>query len=188
MLIGIAGPKRSGKTTLAEGLCKVFSLEHHSFAGPIRAFVASILGYTLEELEVRKEEPVVWLDGKTPRQLMQTVGTEWGRATVHDELWVRSLLARVPAEGAVISDVRFPNEAEAILAAGGIVSNIVSQAGSPPYPWVDFIFYPMAAMSGQQVTWSTQQSDAINHLPSETKTNPSQQDAYNYLVIDVTGY
>jgi hypothetical protein len=121
MLIGIAGPKRSGKTTLAEGLCKVFSLEHHSFAGPIRAFVANILGYTLEGLELRKEEPVVWLDGKTPRQLMQTVGTEWGRVTVHDDLWVRSLLARVPAEGAVISDVRFPNEAEAILAAGGIV-------------------------------------------------------------------
>jgi hypothetical protein len=121
MLIGIAGPKRSGKTTLAEGLCKVFSLEHHSFAGPIRAFVASILGYTAEELEARKEEPVAWLDGKTPRQLMQTVGTEWGRAMVHDELWVRSLIARVPVWGAVISDVRFANEAEAILAAGGIV-------------------------------------------------------------------
>jgi hypothetical protein len=68
------------------------------------------------------------------------------------------------------------------------VSNIVSQAGQPPYPWVDFIFYPMASFSGQQITWSTQQSDAINHIPSETKTNASQQDSYNYLVIDVTGY
>ncbi|KAF1045625.1 deoxynucleotide monophosphate kinase family protein [Xylophilus sp.] len=121
MLIGIAGPKRSGKTTLAEGLCQVFGLEHLSFAGPIRAFVASILGWSLNELEASKEEQVTWLDGITPRQMMQTVGTEWGRQMVHDQLWVRSMLARIPDEGGVISDVRFENEAKAILDMGGVV-------------------------------------------------------------------
>lgn len=68
------------------------------------------------------------------------------------------------------------------------VSNIVSQAGSPPFPWVDFVFYPMASISGYQVSWSVKDSDPISHLPSETKTNASQQDSLNFLVIDVTGY
>jgi hypothetical protein len=40
---------------------------------------------------------------------------------VHPDLWLRSLLARIPAQGAVVSDVRFPNEAEAIIEAGGVV-------------------------------------------------------------------
>jgi hypothetical protein len=120
-LIGIAGPKRSGKDTLGRGLAAALGLQQDSFAGPLRAFVATMLGLTLAELEEVKEAPVAWLDGVTPRSMMQTVGTEWGRRMVHPDLWLRALLARVPAEGAVISDVRFPNEAEAIIEQGGVV-------------------------------------------------------------------
>jgi len=75
------------------------------------------------------------------------------------------------------------------LVAGNIpyryVSNVVSQAGTPPFPWVDFVIYPMVAMSGQQLTWSAQQSQAADHPPSQTFVNSSMQDSYNYLVIDV---
>jgi hypothetical protein len=124
MLIGIAGPKRSGKDTLARGLCAALGLSQDSFAGPLRAFVANTLGMTLAELEDAKEAPIAWLDGITPRHLMQTVGTEWGRRMIHADLWLRACLARLPAEGAVISDVRFPNEAEAITNAGGAVIRI----------------------------------------------------------------
>lgn len=121
ILVGIAGPKRSGKNTLAAGLCAATGLKEVSFAGPLRTFVADILGITLDELEQRKEQPVDWLDGVTPRAMMQTVGTEWGRSTVHRDLWLRSLFARLPSGGGVISDVRFPNEAQAILDRGGVV-------------------------------------------------------------------
>lgn len=121
MLIGIAGPKRSGKDTLAHGLSKALGLPVDSFAAPLRQFVANLLNCSLATLEECKEHPVKWLDGKTPRQLMQTVGTEWGRDMVHPELWLRSLLHRVQYKGAIISDVRFPNEAKAILERGGIV-------------------------------------------------------------------
>lgn len=124
MIVGITGAKRSGKNTLADGLCQKLWLEHHSFAGPLREFVARILGWSLDELELRKEEPIDWLDGKTPRYLMQTVGTEWGREMIHPELWVRSLAHRIP-ERAVISDVRFDNEARAILSRGGVVIRVV---------------------------------------------------------------
>lgn len=121
MLIGLAGPKRSGKSTLAAGLCESLGLAEDSWAGPIRRFVADTLGWTMDELEARKEAPIHWLGGVTARQMMQTVGTEWGRRMVHGDLWLRSLFMRIPAEGAVISDCRFPNEAQAILDRGGMV-------------------------------------------------------------------
>lgn len=123
MLVGIAGAKRAGKDTLARGLCAAFGLPQDSFAAPLRRFIADLLGWTLEELEARKEDPIDWLDGITPRHMMQTAGTEWGRDMVHGELWVRSLLHRL-AGGGIISDVRFPNEARAIRERGGIVIQV----------------------------------------------------------------
>jgi hypothetical protein len=122
MIIGIAGPKRSGKTTLANALCETYRIAHLSFAAPIRDFIASLVGCSLAELERVKEKPVAWLDGITPRQMMQTLGTEWGRRMVHSELWVRRVMYQAThGGGAVISDVRFPNEAEAIRGRGGVV-------------------------------------------------------------------
>ena len=124
VLIGIAGPKRAGKDTLAQGLKVVFNLPQDSFAGPIRRFIADILGMTPDQLEAQKEDPIEWLDGVTPRQMMQTVGTEWGRQMVHPDLWVRSLMHRVHKTGGIISDVRFSNEAEAIRERGGVVLQV----------------------------------------------------------------
>lgn len=124
MIIGIAGKKRAGKDTLAAGLSSALGMPRDSFAAPIRAFVGQITGMRPDELEASKEQPLEWLDGVTPRQMMQTVGTEWGRQSVHAELWVRSLFARAPRGGVIVSDVRFPNEADAILARGGIVFRV----------------------------------------------------------------
>lgn len=130
LLIGFAGRKRSGKTTAAELL-----MAHHGFAGvsfaqPMRRFVADLLGITLAELEQVKEEPVDWLDGEaTPRHMLQTLGTEWGREMVHPELWVRTTMRaaddlRSNGYAVAISDVRFDNEAKAIIARGGFVVEI----------------------------------------------------------------
>jgi len=121
MLIGIAGPKRSGKDTLAKGLSKALNLPVDSFAAPLRKFVAELLNCSVATLESCKEHPIKWLDGATPRSMMQTVGTEWGREMVHPELWVRSLFHRLRTSGGIISDVRFENEAREIRARGGIV-------------------------------------------------------------------
>lgn len=120
LLIGIAGSKRAGKTLLANMLAERYGLLHTSFAAPIREFTAHLLGGTLEQLEVEKESPIAWLDGVTPRQIMQTMGTDWARMMVHPDIWVRTCMRKVAGAGrAVISDVRFPNEARAIRSAGG---------------------------------------------------------------------
>ncbi len=118
--IGIAGPKRSGKDTLANLLSGALRRPVDSFAAPLRELTCRVLGMTPAELEECKETPIPWLADTTPRTMMQTLGTEWGRDMVHPELWVRSLFAR-HQHGCIISDVRFPNEARAIRQRGGVV-------------------------------------------------------------------
>lgn len=127
-LVGITGKARSGKDTLAEYL-----VEHHgflklSFAEPIRRFVSDITGHSVEELTdgPLKEEHLGWLD-TTPRRLMQTVGTEWGREMVDPDLWLKVAHRRIRearqagVPGIVIADVRFDNEAEFVRRWGGEV-------------------------------------------------------------------
>ncbi|MDA3306243.1 MULTISPECIES: hypothetical protein [Stenotrophomonas] len=123
LYIGIAGSNRAGKDTLANGLASALGLPCDSFAAPLRQFVAAILGLTVRELDSHKEVAIDWLAELTPRHLMQTAGTEWGRDRVHPELWVRSLFARLP-EGGLVTDVRFANEARAIRRRGGVVIHV----------------------------------------------------------------
>lgn len=137
LIIGIAGQKRAGKDSVAAALSYGAEREHgegfvawrESFAKPIRSFVASLLGVSLVELEDLKESPVEIFDGKTPRQMMQTLGTEWGRKMVHENIWL--LAAKIRIQQAVdngaapdlvlFTDVRFDNEAQMIRDMSGVV-------------------------------------------------------------------
>jgi deoxynucleotide monophosphate kinase-like protein len=59
----------------------------------------------------------------TVARSLQLIGTECFRDLVDKDVWVRALFDRWEKEGRppmVISDVRFPNEAAAIRAAGGV--------------------------------------------------------------------
>ena len=112
----------SGKSTVAKMLGGVT----FSFADPLRDFVARTLtslghdGFDL--VRNHKEEKILGI-GVTPRQMMQTLGTEWGRACVHPELWV--MIAEFESKNwlrsvnVTFDDVRFPNEADMIRRLGG---------------------------------------------------------------------
>jgi hypothetical protein len=97
-------------------------------ADPIYAALASILGIPETVLRQRstKERPIEWL-GKSPRQLLQTLGTDWGRTLVAEDLWLRIArrrieeLASTGAGAIVIADVRFDNEAAMVHEMGGEV-------------------------------------------------------------------
>lgn len=60
----------------------------------------------------------------SPRVMLQTLGTEWGRS-VDEDLWVSCLLMRsaktieAGAPGVAVSDVRFRNELQALRDVGG---------------------------------------------------------------------
>lgn len=128
-IIGLTGVARAGKDSVAQCLRDLYGYRQESFAAPIREFVARILGCDLATLESIKEKPIAWLGGTTPRWMMQTVGTEWGRRTIDPDLWVKACMHRVAdhinlGSRVVISDVRFDNEAENIIARGGHVWRI----------------------------------------------------------------
>jgi hypothetical protein len=62
---------------------------------------------------------------------MQTLGTEWGRNLIADDLWVKSAIRRAGDLRTVITDVRFPNEMEAVVAAGGVCFGITADWITP---------------------------------------------------------
>lgn len=131
-LIGFCGIAGSGKSTAAGHLVAAHGFRRVRFAGPLKAMLAA-LGCSPEEIDgAAKELPCDLLGGRTPRQAMQTLGTEWGRQLVAPDLWTRAWARAANGLPLVVADdVRFPNEAEAIRARGGIVIEITSPcAGS----------------------------------------------------------
>jgi hypothetical protein len=123
MIIGLCGLAGSGKDEVAAILSRRHGFAYISFAGPIYQAVSEITGLAPAQLKDRglKEQPIPWL-GKSPRELLQTLGTEWGRQMVRDDIWIKLAMRRAAEyERVVITDVRFENEAEAIRHAGGQV-------------------------------------------------------------------
>ena len=131
ILIGLTGRKRAGKTTVTRWLVNQYGLMEVSFAAPLYRGLATMIGVDIGELQAedRKEAPIEWL-GKSPRQMLQTLGTEWGRGMVHDEIWIRVAARAIKRArgagcvGVVVSDVRFDNEAEFIVQQGGTLWTI----------------------------------------------------------------
>ena len=123
-LIGLYGAPGAGKDTAAGRLVITHGFRAISFAKPLYEAVAAITGLTVLELQDRrnKETPIDWI-GKSPRELLQLLGTEFGRNMIHPDIWVRRAM-RDAGEKCVVTDVRFDNEAEAIREAGGFVFEI----------------------------------------------------------------
>ena len=126
-LIGIAGRARSGKDTVANFIVAAIGGYRYSFADPIRAMLAP-LGVDMNDpyWQARKEDVIPAL-GVSPRRMMQTLGTEWGRNLINPDLWLvmahQRLLRNGP--GMVISDVRFENEAAWIRKHGGRIIHVI---------------------------------------------------------------
>ena len=73
----------------------------------------------------------------TPRLLLQLLGTECGRQIIHPNIWVNALFADYVSEDRglisgtdykqsnwIITDMRFPNELEAVKAKGGLTIRV----------------------------------------------------------------
>lgn len=113
-VIGIAGRARSGKDSVASVLTRRYGYTRYAFADPLKAGLRAMFGLSCKHLEgSEKEEPLRGIE-RSPRYLMQTLGTEWGRELVHPDLWLILATQHIQKPGSgnwVISDVRFENEA-----------------------------------------------------------------------------
>lgn len=131
MIVGLVGKKRAGKDTVAARLVEKHGFVRLAFADRLRTVMYELnpvidnAGTRLAALvdavgwEATKNLPEV-------RRLLQHHGVAI-RTHVDPEVWVRPVMRTALAETRpiVITDVRFPNEADAIERAGGRLVRVV---------------------------------------------------------------
>lgn len=142
--IGLLGQKGSGKSFIANNIKGVHYLDKRnveviSFASPIKdmtvAFLSSFLNDTKAKLytydPAYKELTIPGLE-VSARHIMQTLGTEWGRELIGEDVW-RNIL-REKAESlffdedktVVCDDVRFTDEASILMEDGWYLTRVVA--------------------------------------------------------------
>ena len=129
MLIGIAGKAGCGKDTAADYLVEAFGFLKESFANPIKQMINIMLGFDPDDISNWEDrawkETIIPEFNASPRKLAQTLGTDWGRDMIHDQIWVAVMQRRLlPEANIVIPDVRFHNEATMIRELGGTIVHI----------------------------------------------------------------
>lgn len=128
IIIGLTGPAGSGKDTVGDWLERDHAFTRIALADPIRVGLKAMLGLSSSDFKSpRKETPIAWL-GRSPRALMQTLGTEWGRNLVTSDIWVRrasQTIAALPQPRlVVVTDIRFEDEAAWLRNIGGTLWHI----------------------------------------------------------------
>lgn len=139
MIIGLSGYARSGKDESANALAGL-GFRRVAFADKLREFLLTLnpvviggpvqsLRHVIDEYgwDGYKASPY----GQDIRGLLQRLGTECGRELISDTIWINAALGeKSPGDGVnnldnvVVTDVRFPNEAQAIKNRGGYVLRI----------------------------------------------------------------
>lgn len=116
-IFGLGYKAKSGKDTLAVHLAQELGFEHEAFGNALKNAVKAVFHLTDEQLWGDQKEVVDPFWGKTPREIMQTMGdalrTHFGK-----EVYVRSLERKIslkPDANWVISDVRYPDTEAAFL-------------------------------------------------------------------------
>src|SRR5262245_3776851 len=123
MLVGISGKKRHGKDTVCRMLgCNLGGVKRMAFADALKEEVATACQVTLESIEEHKEKF---------RPMLQWWGTEFRRKFFGENYWLNRLREKIavemllhPEAKIVVTDVRFPNEAELIHSMGGVMVRV----------------------------------------------------------------
>ena len=123
-LVGLGYRKRAGKDSVAKFMVEDHGFTTLAFAGPLKEAAKIIFGWTDEHVYGDLKEVVDPYWGFSPRWALQHMGTEAMRKNIDDQIWVKATMRKVKplldaGQKVVITDVRFPNEAQAIIDAGG---------------------------------------------------------------------
>lgn len=128
MILGLGFQARVGKGEVAKRLVERHGFVEMAFADSLKSACQIIFGLSERQLygDMKELTDTFWND--TPRNILQKVGTECLRKGYRDDVWVKSLervIRRDPTGNYVASDVRFPNEAQAIKDWGGKLVRII---------------------------------------------------------------
>jgi hypothetical protein len=145
LLVALAGKARVGKDTIGQHLCAEYGFQRYYFAKPLKDMLGALGFPEIEYQTPEEKEAEIPELGRSYRHLAQTLGTEWGRYKVHNEIWVKlaerawkalqddvaytremgaDYLVRA-CPGMVITDCRFGNEAGWVRQAGGVVIHVI---------------------------------------------------------------
>jgi hypothetical protein len=145
-VLGIGHYSRTGKSTLCnailshlEKIAPEISAKEASFAAKMKEIAFELYGWDglqNRDFYERKENehlrrvklPTI---GLTPVEIWCKLGTEVGRA-IYQDTWVQYILRNTEHWKVIVTpDVRFPNEAAAIKAAGGLLVKVVRPGYGP---------------------------------------------------------
>lgn len=132
-LIGITGRARSGKDTVADFIVSRIEGYKYSFAEPLKRMLLP-LGIDMSLIYWQSnKDTVIPIFNASPRRLMQTLGTEWGRQLIHPDIWLILANRKLSecARNMVIADVRFENEAAWVRKQGGTVIHVLRKSAVP---------------------------------------------------------
>ena len=128
------GPQQVGKSTIAKHICAKFPerFRYRNFAGPIYAMAEAFYG----ELPTEKEAPQELSGGKSLRQFMQLLGTEFGREGLYQDVWMNQLKFGIQKDNAaglitVVDDCRFVNEFDMLTEAGAVHIEVSREGHGP---------------------------------------------------------
>ncbi len=162
MIIGISGYSGSGKDLVGTIIQEISLNKWHikKWAGKLKTIASILTGIPVENFEDQEFKKTLlgpeWgtvkdipLNGvpvfadiqfnslMTVRDFLQKLGTDAIRDSLHENTWVNATMIDYTTEANwIITDTRFPNEAEAIKKAGGIVVRINRPGVQPinPHP------------------------------------------------------
>lgn len=168
--IGLSGFAGSGKTAAAQHIEKGWKFERRHIAEPLRRMLASLMrdnGISDEMIERYltgdlKDGVVIPELGVTSRDLQITLGTEWGRRHVGDDLWVNTWHRGIkPGERVMNDSVRFPNEERAIKEDDGITL-LIRRPGTGPAKFKSRFGELLYKLTG--LMWGVHDSERVDRL------------------------
>lgn len=140
MIIGISGKMGSGKDTLARFIQEIDnSFKTKMFAGKLKMIASQISGIPVHKFEDQEFKTTYMSDiwninntKMTVREFLQKLGTDGLKDGLHQNVWINALLSDYVIDNItnqypnwIVTDVRFPEEADAIKKLGGKVVRVI---------------------------------------------------------------
>ncbi|WP_406324101.1 hypothetical protein [Streptomyces niveus] len=188
--VGIIGRARVGKDTAGEWFVKNRGYKRVSFADPLRELalrlnpIVDVIDYgddveVLSELVDRRGWETAKDRNPEVRRILQELGA--GVRAIDPEFWLRTALAKVTeanenGQPVVITDVRYPNEADSLRRVGFHLVHI----DRPGVPHLDH--ESEGALTAEEADWSIRNDrslstfcDAVEHVANLIYTAESRR-------------
>ena len=196
IIMALTGRAGHGKDTVADYLVEKHNFKKMSFAAPLKEAASSLFCIPMETMEDRvKKEQIDKRWGKSPRTLLQLMGTEFLRKEMGEDFLVArmktELFKRIQnSERIVISDCRFDNEADFIKNACKFVRHL-DQFGN-----ITRSFQPItinvweidasarlcdSILNAANATHASEKGIKRRYITKTIENNQSVEDLYNHI-------